>query len=263
MPHRRAMPARRGARPKRLELSAHEDVAQAPVTPSLRDDFTRRAVVRPGDEPWVWSPNREVQRLRLDRIGAEVARATSIVRYPPDSRFPTHTHGGGEEILVLDGVFSDASGHYETGAYVRNPPGSAHAPYSEGGCLLFVKLWQFAPDDDARIVIDTRHARWRAGGTRGTETLPLHAHRGVRTALRRWGAGASPGREPAPGGAEIYVLDGSLEDASGEYAAGTWLRQPPGSELALRAGAGGARFYIKTGGLLADSIPLPDGPSPG
>ena len=34
------------------------------------------------------------------------------LRYAPDSRFDPHTHGGGEEFLVLDGVFSDEHGDF-------------------------------------------------------------------------------------------------------------------------------------------------------
>jgi len=91
----------------------------------------------------------------LDRIGDEVARATSIVRYAPHSRFAPHTHGGGEEFLVLDGVFQDEHGDYPTGTYVRNPPTSRHTPGSEPGCTIFVKLLQFDPDDRTPVRIDT------------------------------------------------------------------------------------------------------------
>ena len=76
-----------------------------------------------------------VDRRPLDRIGEEVARATSIVRYAPGSRFSAHTHGGGEEFIVLDGVFQDEHGDYPPGTYVRNPPGTRHTPGSEPGRL--------------------------------------------------------------------------------------------------------------------------------
>ena len=65
----------------------------------------------------------------LDRIGDEVARATSIVRYAPGSSFARHEHAKGEEFLVLEGIFSDDSGDYPAGFYVRNPPGSGHTPF--------------------------------------------------------------------------------------------------------------------------------------
>src|SRR5262245_2098677 len=97
----------------------------------LRADFSERVIVATRDEPWVPSPQEGVARRMLDRIGGEVARATSLVRYVPASTFPSHQHGGGEEFLVLEGVFSDEHGDYPTGTYVRNPPGSAHAPRTE------------------------------------------------------------------------------------------------------------------------------------
>ena len=91
----------------------------------------------------------------LDRIGEEVARATSVVRYAPESRFSPHTHGGGEEFLVLDGVFQDEHGDFPAGCYIRNPPGSSHTPRSLPGCTIFVKLWQFDPGDRTHVRIDT------------------------------------------------------------------------------------------------------------
>ena len=113
----------------------------------VNSDFTTRAAVHAARLDWTPSPILGVDRRMLDRIGDEVARATSIVRYAPHSRFSAHTHGGGEEFLVLDGVFQDEHGDYPTGTYVRNSPATSHTPGSEPGCTLFVKLWQFEPDD--------------------------------------------------------------------------------------------------------------------
>src|SRR6516162_5700894 len=71
----------------------------------INADFSKRAAVHAARLPWIPSPIKGVDRRMLDRIGDEVARATSIVRYAPHSHFSPHTHGGGEEFLVLDGVF--------------------------------------------------------------------------------------------------------------------------------------------------------------
>ena len=100
----------------------------------LNSDFAARAAVHAAWLPWLPSPIPGVDRRMLDRIGDEVARATSIVRYAPHSRFSSHTHGGGEEFLVLDGVFQDERGDYPAGTYVRNPPTSSHTPGTEPGC---------------------------------------------------------------------------------------------------------------------------------
>src|ERR1700752_5172962 len=121
----------------------------------LNADFSQRVVVHAAYLAWIPSPVAGVERRMLDRIGDEGARATSIVRYAPDSRFPAHTHGGGEEFLVLDGVFEDEHGDYPAGAYVRNPPTSRHTPGSTRGCVLFVKLRQFDPQDRKAIRLDT------------------------------------------------------------------------------------------------------------
>ena len=86
-----------------------------------------------------------VERRLLERVGEEVARATSLVRYAPGSSFSPHSHDGGEEFLVMDGVFTDEEmGDFPAGYYVRNPVGSSHTPSSEEGCIIFVKLWQSA-----------------------------------------------------------------------------------------------------------------------
>src|ERR1700739_4046253 len=123
---------------------------------------------------WTPSPIPGIDRRMLDRIGDEVARATSIVRYAPHSRFPTHTHGGGEEVLVLVGVFKDKHGVSPPGPYVRTPPASSHTPGSEPGCTIFVKLWQFDPDDRTHVRIDTRKMPFLAApGRPGIEVMPL------------------------------------------------------------------------------------------
>ena len=122
---------------------------------NLNSDFSARAAVHAARLDWTPSPIPGVDRRMLDRIGDEVARATSIVRYVPHSRFASHTHGGSEEFLVLDGVFQDEHGDYPVGSYVRNPPTSSHTPGSETGCTIFVKLWQFDPGDRTPVRIDT------------------------------------------------------------------------------------------------------------
>lgn len=192
----------------------------------IRSDFTTRAVVRPGDEPFVPSPMAGVDRLSLDRDGGEVARATTIVRYDSHSRFSTHVHDCGEEFLVLEGVFADEHGVYPTGTYVRNPPGSSHSPYSDEGCTLFVKLRQFQPDDVERVVIDTSRSNWRQGLIPGLSVMPLHEFGTEHVALVRWAPNTVFKPHVHVGGEEILVLDGTFEDEHGAYPKGSWLRSP-------------------------------------
>ena len=216
----------------------------------LNADFSRRAAVHAARLPWVASPIAGVERRMLDRIGDEVARATSIVRYAPNSRFSPHTHDGGEEFLVLDGVFQDEHGDYPAGSYVRNPPTSAHTPGSAPGCTLFVKLWQFDPDDRTDVRNDTRTLPFiAAAGRPGVDLMPLFQDRRESVRIERW----DPGVEidlAVPGGIELLVLEGGFEEGGESFEPQSWLRLPPGARLAAGAGAGGCRVWVKTGHLL-------------
>lgn len=216
---------------------------------NMNDDFSLRIVARAADAVWTPSPLPGVERRMLDRVGDEVARATSLVRYAPGSRFDRHVHGGGEEILVLEGVFSDETGDHPAGSYLRHPPGSSHAPSSREGCLLFVKLQQFDPADTRSVRIDTRSAPWRRGLVPGLEVMPLHSHDGVDTALVRWAPKTRFNPHTHPGGEEILVLDGVFNDEGGAYAAGTWLRSPRWSRHTPYTGPEGALIYVKVGHL--------------
>ncbi len=225
------------------------------VTPSnLNDDFSRRVVAAAADATWTPSPQPGVMRRMLDRVGGEVARATSVVRYAAGSHFERHLHGGGEEIFVLEGVFSDEAGDYPAGSYLRNPPGSAHAPFSREGCVLFVKLWQFAPGDTQTVRIDTHSEPWRAGLVPGLSVMPLHEFDGVSTALVKWAPQTRFNTHTHPGGEEIFVLDGLFQDESGEYPKGSWLRSPRWSRHTPFTGADGALIYVKVGHLGASFL---------
>jgi anti-sigma factor ChrR (cupin superfamily) len=220
----------------------------------LHDDFAQRVVDLAADAQWTASPQPGVQRRLLDRTGGEVARATSIVRYAPGASFPRHVHGGGEEILVLEGTFSDERGDYPAGCYIRNPPGSSHAPCSRGGCVLLVKLWQFAAADLEPVRIDTRNTPWRPGLVPGLSVMPLHAFDGVSTALVRWAPETRFNQHAHPGGEEILVLDGLFQDEFGAYPALSWLRSPRWSRHTPFTGVEGALIYVKVGHLGAEFL---------
>jgi len=219
------------------------------VPMDVNSDFDRRVVLHARDAVWTPSPMPGVERRLLDRVGGEVARATSIVRYAANSRFERHVHGGGEEILVLEGVFSDEHGDYLAGTYLRNPPGTAHTPHSRDGCTLFVKLWQFAADDIRPICIDTTKADWYPGLVPGLSVMPLHEHDGVSSALVRWAANTRFNAHTHPGGEEILVLEGVFRDEDGDYPAGTWLRNPRWSRHEPFTGTEGALIYVKVGAI--------------
>ena len=216
----------------------------------LNADFSQRAVVHAARLSWVPSPMAGVERRMLDRIGDEVARATSIVRYVPDSHFSPHTHGGGEEFVVLEGVFQDEHGDYPAGSYVRNPPTSHHTPGSGKGCILFVKLWQFDPADRTRVRLDTGTMPYQPAADRpGVEVIPLFSDSREDVRLERWAPGAAISL-PLSGGAEVLVLDGDFEDGGERFERQSWLRLPAGSTLVAKAGPEGCKLWVKTGHLL-------------
>ena len=214
----------------------------------INANFSERAVVRPGDLDWVPSPMAGVERQMLDRVGGEVARATSIVRYAAKSDFSPHEHGGGEEFLVLDGVFSDEHGDYPPGTYVRNPIGSRHTPFSAEGCTIFVKLHQFDPADREQKVCRTAQAAFLPGLVSGLSVLPLHSHGTENVALVRWEPGTTFNRHRHWGGEEIFVLEGTFQDEGGAYPTGSWLRSPHLSEHTPYSETG-CLIYVKTGHL--------------
>jgi anti-sigma factor ChrR (cupin superfamily) len=92
-------------------------------------DWSQRCVVDSNTEAWQPSPAALVHRRVLERNGAELARATSIVRYDAGAKFHSHEHTLGEEILVLDGTLSDEFGDYGPGTYLKNSSGSSHSPF--------------------------------------------------------------------------------------------------------------------------------------
>jgi anti-sigma factor ChrR (cupin superfamily) len=222
----------------------------------LHADLEQRVALDSTALPWTPSPIAGVERRMLDRLGAEVARATSIVRYAPGSRFERHSHGGGEEILVLAGILSDEQGDYPAGTYLRNPVGSSHAPFSEVGCTILVKLQQMHAADQQRLVINTNNQSWLPGLVHGLEVMPLHAYGFEHVALVRWAPETRFHAHCHAAGEEILVLEGVFQDEHGTYPAGSWLRSPPGS-VHRPWSAAGCTIWVKTGHL--PSVQGPDG----
>jgi len=191
----------------------------------LNMDFTKKVVIHSQEMEWTPSPSKGVHRKPLAREEAERGHATSIVRYEPGSSFNRHEHPLGEEILVLEGTFSDEFGDYGPGSYLRNPPGSGHAPFSKEGCVLFVKLHQFNENDFNSVRIDTGNSPWLPGQG-GLEVMPLHEFEQEHVALVKWPAGEKFKPHRHFGGEEILVLSGEFCDETARYPTGTWLRSP-------------------------------------
>jgi hypothetical protein len=215
----------------------------------LNADFSRRVAVHAAELPWTPSPIAGVDRRMLDRLGGEVARATSLVRYAPDSRFSAHTHDGGEEFLVLEGVFSDEHGDFPAGSYIRNPPTSRHTPGSTPGCTIFVKLWQFALHDRTQVRIDTKAAAYtRSPEDTGVDVIALFRDEREEVRLERWAPNTDIDRL-LPGGGEFLVLAGGFAEGGESFRPQSWLRMPAGARLRATAGASGCRLWAKLGHL--------------
>ena len=219
----------------------------------LNTDFAAPVLVHAGELPWTDSPIAGVQRRMLDRIGGEVARATSIVRYAPASQFSPHVHTGGEEFLVLEGVFQDEHGDFPVGSYIRNPPETSHTPGSADGCVIFVKLWQFDPADRQPVQLQLADLEYLPDAERGDVTVAaLFEDDRERVCAERW----APHSElvvRAPQGAELLLLGGSATLTAPAIASNTdrtlqtqsWLRLPIGGQAELVTGAEGALVWCK------------------
>ncbi|MBQ0719292.1 MAG: cupin domain-containing protein [Gammaproteobacteria bacterium] len=218
----------------------------------LNNALDKRALMYSAALTWLDSPMPGVARRMLEREGGEMAsRATTLVRYEAGSSFSAHSHDLGEEFMVLEGVFSDESGDYGEGMYVRNPPGSSHRPFTRKGCEIFVKLRQFSPDDSNVVRVDTQTSAWLPTAIEGQWVMPLYRRDGSDpeyVSLLKWSPGVQLKGHDHQGGEEVFVLKGSFGDEQGLYPQGTWLRNPAGSSHQPYS-PNGCVLYIKTGHL--------------
>lgn len=215
----------------------------------INADFSQRSLLHTPQLEWQDSPMKGVRRRVLDRVGNEVARATTVVSYAPESHFSAHVHTGGEEFIVLEGVFQDEHGDFPAGYYVRNPPQSSHTPRSDEGCIIFVKLWQFDLQDRQPVAIDMNKALLHDDESRpGVQISPLFEDERETVRLEQWQAGTQVTIDTS-GGAELLVLQGDFSDGGDQVETLSWLRLPMGAEFQATAGSHGARVWIKTGHL--------------
>ena len=217
---------------------------------SLNQDFNQRVVINTLIEKWHTSPSSGVERLYLERDNmGEFAKASSIVIFHPGSKFDHHAHDNGEEILVLEGTFSDQNGDYPKGTYIRNPHNTAHIPYSTDGCKIFVKLRQFRNGDNATVVKNTSDGQWLQGLVDGLKVMPLHEYDTEHAAMVKWDPNTKFSAHKHWGGEEIFVVDGTFYDQFGSYPKGTWIRSPHLSDHKPFTKDEGALIFVKTGHL--------------
>ena len=215
----------------------------------INADFDQRVVVHSEAMDWISSPMPGVSRRPLDRVGAEVARATTIVKYDPGSHFSSHVHTGGEEFIVLDGVFQDEHGDFPVGSYIRNPPQSSHTPGSEPGCVIFVKLWQFEPQDRTHVRLNMNYMKpVESNEAEGVSITPLYIDDIEQVELQTWEADTVVEFD-TDRGAEFLVLEGEFAEQEDVLVKHSWLRVPVGGKVKAIAGAKGAKVWIKHGNL--------------
>jgi anti-sigma factor ChrR (cupin superfamily) len=218
---------------------------------AINGNLMIRSAVDTARIQWTPSPSRTVWRKRVHLVGPpEAGQVTSVVRYEPGATFPVHDHPGGEEILVLEGIFSDEHGDWPAGTYLLNPEGFRHAPFSRNGCVLFVKLRQYPGRAREHVTIMIESIAWQTGARPGTDVKPLYSQAGCSDTMRleRWAPHADLDRVEYANGAEFFVLEGSFADEAGTYGPHAWLRLPEGTSHAPTTSTG-CILYIKEGGL--------------
>lgn len=215
----------------------------------INADFDQRVVLHGAEMDWVETRMKGVKRRMLDRVGAESGRATSIVSYDANSKFSSHVHTGGEEFIVLDGVFQDEHGDFPVGSYIRNPPESSHTPGSDEGCMIFVKLWQFDKNDRTEVKVNHHQLVSSEDPDRaGVSVKPLYKDQYEEVRVEEWDADTTVVVKDE-GGIEILVIDGSFEESGDKLKRLSWLRVPVGSTVKASTGLNGARVWVKTGHL--------------
>lgn len=227
------------------------DVLISTTVAELNSDYALRVVVDTNSLEWVESPSQGVWRRRLELTGdPEQGRVTSLVRYDAGAKFPSHDHPMGEEILVLDGVFSDERGDFRRGTYQLNPPGFSHAPFTDSGCTIFVKLRQYGGPGRDVVLKHTDQGQWVDRGIPGVRSQILYRSDALHefARLTEFAAGTAAPRVELPDGEEVFVLSGCLEDEFGSYPMGTWLRMPRGAHHTPRSEVG-CTLYVKSGGF--------------
>lgn len=211
----------------------------------INAEFDQRVVVHSKNMEWIESPMPGVSRRPLDRVGGEVARATSIVKYEPNSHFSPHVHTGGEEFIVLSGVFQDEHGDFPVGSYIRNPPESKHKPGSDDGCVIFVKLWQFQPEDRTHVRLNMNfmqpvpHLNFA-----GISSTPLYNDEFEDVVVFDFEPNSAMNLD-AVGGAEMLMLEGEVKEGDDLLVQHSWLRMPQNGKIQAKAGPKGAKVWMK------------------
>ena len=202
----------------------------------------------------------DVKRTMYERVGGEVARASTKVTFKPNTPFPSHVHDGGEEFVVLSGVWKDKWGNFPKYTYIRNYIGSSHEPsIGEEGCEIFVKLRQMSAkvSELEHWSVDFSRANnesvrlyqgWSKNEHTDTEYRELFESPYERVYAEYLEPKSVINDKIPKGGQEIFVIDGEFEDALGKHKEHSWARYgADGESRERKAGAEGALLYVKEG----------------
>ncbi len=214
----------------------------------INHDLTRRVAINP--ESIVWYPTNSTGIcFACFESDDEIQEhpVTMLTRFDPDGFFSYHEHPGGEEILVLDGCFTDEIGEHPPGTYMLNPEGFRHTPRSDKGCLTFVKLRQHGGTTRQQVRTNIFESPWQAGTIPEIELQLLYSQTDYpeKVWIERWQIGAKLGAVIETDVKEIYVIAGTWSDELGTYPTGSWLRYPPNCEYNPRSETG-CTIYVKT-----------------
>ncbi|CAK9078128.1 unnamed protein product [Durusdinium trenchii] len=189
----------------------------------------------------------------IERLGGEVARATTVVSFQPNASFPMHQHVGGEEFIVLQGAWFDDWNTQPQMTYVRNYIGSKHTPrIGPEGCTILVKLCQMSEKhhepDHSQWDISSSNPQWRRSGASGPLELRVFQSPLEEVHFERWSPGQRGTVEVPKDGEEVFVIEGSFSDEMGEHRTWSWCRNAGERHARLTrvAGAKGCLLYIKS-----------------
>jgi hypothetical protein len=214
----------------------------------MHADLSQRVAV--STDGLTWLPRDGVDEKLLE---ATADRRTALVRLPPGAVLPLGGTGS-VDLLVLDGMLVDGQGYYGPRTYIHD---AATAQLTAASITtVFVK--QRPARAASRWLVDTSRVRFGVANVQGLASEPLYADAYGRVALLRFEPGAALVRHKHAFGEEFLVLDGQLDDDHGRYVPRWWVRQPPGSEHAVRSG-NGATTLVFADHLSGTTI----GPSPG
>lgn len=172
---------------------------------------------------------------------------TMLTKFEPGGFFELHGHPGGEEILVLEGTFKDERGVHPPGTYMLNPEGFIHLPYSEEGCLTFVKLRQHGGKTRQQIRVNIFDLPGQPGVIPEIQVKPIYEQIDYpeKVWIEQWQPGTSLSQVVETEVKEIFVIQGTWSDELGDYPPYSWVRYSPNCPY-QPASKDGCLLYVKT-----------------